>query len=208
MVCRKGLRCRRYKGGTLLSVDFTKTYGGSCLSKEGGTPEMMETYLELLELDIFEIGEAFGGLNDENVWKRPAEGLLSIGEIAGHIAYGEALWLMGDGGTTALDLSQLPVKSPLLDHRFRYYPTNLDTLPLPAHLSMTAEQVHSELVRVHRECVAAFKARALDLDSAAPNNPPHQTYRECLKYQVFHIAYHTGQIYSARHLLGETTPDN
>lgn len=42
---------------------------------------MLDAYLQVLELDFFEIGEAFGGLADENVWKRPAEGLLSVGEL-------------------------------------------------------------------------------------------------------------------------------
>jgi hypothetical protein len=48
---------------------------------------MLEVYLSQLELAYFELGEAFKGLKDENVWKRPGEGLLSVGEIAGHVAH-------------------------------------------------------------------------------------------------------------------------
>ena len=29
-----------------------------------------------------------------------------------------------------------------------------------------------------------------------------------LTYAAIHVAYHVGQIYTVRHLLGETTPDN
>ncbi|MEO7717047.1 MAG: hypothetical protein ABIY70_12660 [Capsulimonas sp.] len=48
---------------------------------------MTEAYLEVLDLGYFEAPFAFEGLADENVWKRPAPGLLSVGELAGHIAY-------------------------------------------------------------------------------------------------------------------------
>ena len=58
---------------------------------------MMDAYLDVLELAHFEVKEAFGGLKDENVWKRPAEGLLSVGELAGHMAYWEAARLAGEG---------------------------------------------------------------------------------------------------------------
>ena len=73
---------------------------------------------------------------------------------------------------------------------------------------MTAEQVGAELARVHREAVAQLKARNLDLESAAPERSPGNTYGEVLQYMVFHVGYHIGQMYTVRHLLGEVTPDN
>ena len=178
---------------------------------------MVEAYLETLELGYFEVSEAFGGLSDANVWKRPAEGLLSVGELAGHIAYWEAVRLAGEGGepepeangiSLMPDLAKCRVSSPLIDHRFSYYPNTIATPPSEQHLAMTAEQVHSELVRVHNESVADFKARNPDLDSIPPGWSAHWTNREFLKYLAFHVGYHTGQMYSARHLLGEETPDN
>jgi uncharacterized damage-inducible protein DinB len=68
---------------------------------------------------------------------------------------------------------------------------------------MTAEQVCNELVRVHEEAVAHFKALNPDLDTRIPQCPTGFTYGEYLQYAVFHVAYHTGQMYSVRHLLGE-----
>ena len=176
---------------------------------------MVGAYLEALELGYYEAKFAFEGLTDENVWRRPAEGLLSVGELAGHIAYWEAVKLAGGGevplqgweGTQA-DLAKCRVSSPLIDHRFAYYPMTLTTPPSEQHRAMTAEQVCSELLRVHEESVADFKARNPDLESAAPGWPPHYTYGEFLRYAAFHVAYHTGQMYSVRHLLGEETPDN
>src|SRR5689334_703130 len=110
---------------------------------------MIETCLKLLELDFFELQEAFKGLADDNVWKRPAEGLLSVGELAGHTAYWLAIRLAGEGE----DLSKCKVKSPLIDPRFRYYPGTVEMPPSDEHRAMTAEQVCRELVRVHEESV-------------------------------------------------------
>jgi hypothetical protein len=173
---------------------------------------MVEAYLSVLELGFFEVAEAFNGLADENVWKRPAETLLSVGEMAGHIAYWLALRLAGEGkdGTWRPDLTKCPVSSPLIDDRFAYYPATMAAPPSEEHRAMTAEQVCRELLRVHKETVAHFRALKPDLDSAAPGWgwPPEHTYGEFLKYAIFHVSYHTGQMYSVRHLLGEDTPDN
>lgn len=165
---------------------------------------MVEAYLQLIEQGYYEVKFAFEGLADENVWKRPAEGLLSVGELAGHMAYWEAVRLAGEGE----DLAKCRVSSPLIDHRFSYYPTTLATPPSEQHLAMTAEQVCQELLRAHEEAVAYFKAQNPDPDTRIPGCPTGFTYGEYLKYAGFHIAYHTGQMYSVRHLLGEETPDN
>jgi hypothetical protein len=165
---------------------------------------MVEACLKLLELGYFEVKCAFEGLADENVWKRPAPGLLSVGELAGHHAFWEAVRLAGDGP----DPAQCRVSSPLIDRRFRYYPATLATPPSEQHLAMTAEQVLQELLRVHEEAVAHFGALDPDPDTPIPGCPTGFTYGQHLEYAVFHISYHTGQMYSARHLLGEETPDN
>ena len=169
---------------------------------------MLDELLESLELGYFEVGEAFKGLADEHVWQRPPGGLLSVGELAGHIAYWEAVRLGYDGedGDSRPDLTKCKVKSLLVDERFRYYPSTLGQGPSSEHRAMTAEQVAKELVRVHKESVAHFRALNPDLTAKAPSW--HSTYADYLRYAAFHVAYHTGQMYSARHLLGEETPDN
>jgi hypothetical protein len=173
---------------------------------------MLEVYLSLLEQGYYEVKFAFEGLADENVWKRPAPGLLSVGELAGHIAYWEAVRLAGEGGDLAEhitpDLTKCRVSSPLIDHRFAYYPKTITTPPSEQHQTMTAEQVCNELLRVHEEAVAHFKALNPDPESNPPGWSSDWTYRSFLEYLTFHIAYHTGQMYSVRHLLGENTPDN
>lgn len=169
---------------------------------------MLEAYLEILEEAYYEVKFAFEGLADENVWKRPAEGLLSVGEHAGHIAYWEAMRFAGDGGNGDVALVKFDIDSVLLDHHFRYYPSTLATSPSAKLTTLTAEQVCNELLRVHAEAMERFKALNPDLDGVPPGQPEYFTYRASLKYGSFHVAYHTGQMFAARHLLGEETPDN
>jgi hypothetical protein len=171
---------------------------------------MLDTYLKALDLCYFEVTEAFKGLADEHVWKRPEGGLLSVGELAGHVAYWEAVRFGGAGkdGSSSPDLSTCKVTSPIIDPRFAYYSTTIATHPSEEHLAMTAEQVLTELMRVHQEAMALLKALNPNLEAQAPWWSPRSNYGELLRYVAFHVAYHTGQMYSVRHLLGEVTPDN
>ena len=170
---------------------------------------MLDPYLKALDLCYFEVTEAFKGLADEHVWKRPDGGLLSVGELAGHVAYWEAVRFAGDGTSgCARDLSNCKISSPLLDPRFAYYTSTVAAAPSEAHLAMTGEQVLAELLRVHREAMEHLKALNPDLESPPPHWSPKSNYGELLRYVAFHAAYHTGQMYSVRHLLGEETPDN
>jgi hypothetical protein len=165
---------------------------------------MFEASLKLLSLGYYEVQFAFEGLADEHVWKRPAPGLVSVGELAGHHAYWEAIRLAGEGE----DLTKCRISSPLIDRRFRYYPDTLATTPSPEHLAMTGKQVYEEMLRVHEAAVAYLKELSPDSDTPIPGDANGFTYGQFLEYAVFHIAYHTGQMYSVRHLLGEETPDN
>ena len=164
----------------------------------------MELYDKLFEQAFFELGEAFSGLADENVWKRPADGLLSVGELAGHLAFGGIAWLAGGDGHTIPD----GFDSPLLDPRFRYYPHTLASSPSEAQLALNAEQVLAELLRLLQSSWKAFQERSPDLDACPEGQDMMPTFRHLVRYQTFHLPYHTGQIYAARHLLGETPPDN
>src|SRR5688572_828125 len=140
-----------------------------------------------------EFAIALGGLPDEDLWKRAHPRLLSVGELAGHVAYWQAVWTMG-GGDDRPELGMLQIKSPLLNDAFRYYTTNVD---LPFKVELGTAQVLEALNRVHED------AKAL-LDGVGKDDPyPGQwgTWGNFVQYQAFHVAYHTGQAYSVRHLL-------
>lgn len=135
---------------------------------------------------------AFEGLTDEDLWKRPHPSLLSVGELAGHVAYHEAS--MADGGT---------VQSPLVDKRFNYYD---DHAKNPVLLDLTVQQVLDELKRVHQAAKEGI-AQVQDFNATVPWRND-ATWYQVLQYGAFHVAYHCGQAYSVRHLLGHETTDN
>lgn len=147
-----------------------------------------------------EFAIALEDLPSEDLWKRPHPRLLSVGELAAHIAYGQAIWTLGDGNPKP-DLQQLSIKSPLVTNAFRYYTTNVDA---PVALDLTTNEVHEEVMRVHEIAKAAVVGKSKD----DPYPAFWGTWGNMIMYQAFHVAYHTGQAYSVRHLLGHETEDN
>ena len=135
---------------------------------------MVDTLLGALDVGYFELSEAFRDLPDDLVWKRPAPGLLSIGELAAHVAYGNATNFAGEG----------KIESPFVDRRFEYYPHSMAVPPSEEHRAMTAAQVLDEVLRVSREAVAVFKALNPSLDERCPGNPENFSYRDYLHYAV------------------------
>ena len=135
---------------------------------------------------------AFEGLSDEDLWKRAHPSLLSVGELAGHVAYTEAL-LVSDG----------VLRSPLNDKKFAYYS---DQIGEPVVLDLTVAQVLDEVKKIH-EAAKVRVEQVEDYDEKVPYRNDW-TWGMCLQYRVFHVAYHCGQAYSVRHLMGHTPTDN
>jgi hypothetical protein len=153
----------------------------------------LEPLIAALDMAHWELGEAFKGLPDEDVWKRAHPRLLSVGELATHIAYWE------DAGSTG-GTSQ----SPFLEQYARYYTSSVDTQLV---LNLGAAALYDEVERVHGTVKAALLAAQPDGEDKNPHRDGW-TWRQTIEYTVFHVAYHTGQIYSVRHLLGHETIDN
>lgn len=151
-----------------------------------------EEALTPLDHAIWELGEAFTDFPAEDLWVRAHPRLWSAGELAAHIAFGESRWLMPD------------LVSPLAREEVSYY-AHLAEEPL--RLEMNPEEVYAEVKRVHESCKAHILALRPDLDAPLPKRDDW-TWGYALEYMAFHIAYHAGQIYSVRHLLGHETPDN
>jgi hypothetical protein len=153
----------------------------------------LDLLVAALDSAYWELAEAFKGLPDEDVWKRPHPRLLSVGELASHIAYWEDVG--ATGGTSG---------SPFLEQCARYYTSAVDT---PLVMDLGAEALCREVERVH----ATVKAALVAAQPAAADKNPHRdgwTWGYSLQYMVFHVSYHTGQIYSVRHLLRHETVDN
>jgi len=151
-----------------------------------------EETIKPLDSAIWEMSEAFDELQDGDVWVRPHPRLLSIGELAAHVAQGEAVSFFSS------------FDSPLMIESAGYYP---QTLAEPLHLDLGAEALYAEVKRVHEACKGQFLADRPDLDSKSPFRA-EWSWSYVLEYMAFHIAYHTGQMYSVRHLMGHKTANN
>lgn len=151
-----------------------------------------EEAFQPLDSAIWEMGEAFRGLEDRDVWRRAHPSLLSVGELAAHVADGEAASFIPD------------FDSPLVTEAAGYYPK---TLAQPLRLDMGAEALYSEVKRVHEACKERFLRERPELSSLNPSRQ-EWTWAYTLEYAAFHAAYHTGQMYSVRHLMGHQTADN
>ena len=153
----------------------------------------MEGLIKALDAAIWELGEAFAGMPEKDLWVRPHRNLLSVGELGAHIAYGEASCFLGP-----------TFESPLFAEQIRYFPYTLET---PFSVKMTPAEVYAEIQRVHEACKAAYNLTPRAYDDPHPHREGW-TWGYVLVYHGFHIAYHTGQIYSVRHILGHETTDN
>lgn len=154
--------------------------------------ERVEAMLAAWAEGQWEFTLAFEGLEDKDLWVRPHPNLLSIGELAGHVAYNDAT--MAKGRT---------VESPLVDKRFAYYDGQVQN---PMTLDLTVAQVLAELEKVN-EAAKHGLTLVQNFDETVPWRGD-MTWYQALTYRVFHVAYHTGQAYSVRHLMGHTTTDN
>ncbi|MGE0002439.1 MAG: hypothetical protein AB7F50_01695 [Fimbriimonadaceae bacterium] len=152
-----------------------------------------EPLVKVWEMGYFELGEALAALPDADVWTRPHPKLLSVGEIVAHLVYWEAN-----------DFPKASDASLLVTEAARYYTSNIEA---PLVLDIGGQQLHSEANRNFEACKAAFLATPRSEDEPNPSRK-EWTWRQTLEYKSFHVAYHTGQVYSVRHLLGHETVDN
>ncbi len=153
----------------------------------------LELLLKALDEAHWELSEALIGMPDEDVWRRVDPRLLSVGELIAHMCYGEATNILGGA-----------VDSPLVKHQLRYYSVVVDE---PIALDLNAEESFLEFSRIHELCKTKLQTDNPDLDAQNPFRDDW-TWGYTLRYMAFHCAYHTGQIYSVRHLLGHETTDN
>ncbi|MBN8690735.1 MAG: DinB family protein [Armatimonadetes bacterium] len=151
-----------------------------------------EEAIKPIDTAIWEMSEAFDGLQDQDLWTRPHPRLLSVGELAAHVAYGEIRWMLPS------------FESPLNSDAFAYYFYSVEK---PIQLELTATELYAEVKRVHEACKAHILESRPELSAVMPIREDW-TWGGMLEYMAFHVAYHTGQMYSARHLMGHETNDN
>jgi uncharacterized damage-inducible protein DinB len=153
----------------------------------------MEQLIKAWETAHWELGEAFKGMPDEDLWTRPHPSLWSVGELGCHLGLWESINYSGGA-----------IKTPFMIAAAKYY---TPPLPDPIVLDMSAEAAYAEVQRVHKAALQEFEMGGCDPTAKNPFRE-NWTWAETVEYGVIHTAYHTGQIYSARHMLGHQTEDN
>jgi hypothetical protein len=97
------------------------------------------------------------------------------------------------------------VVSPLAVHKARYY---LHAVGEPVVLGMSVEEVAREFDRVQKAAKEVFLRSNATRTTPLKFEGPGRTFGEFADYMVFHVAYHTGQAFSVRHIMGHQTNDN
>ncbi len=153
----------------------------------------LPTLFQAIDTAVWELGEAMTDFPDDQLWTRPHPKLLSTGEILAHLMNGEASVFLG----------------PEFHHKCiieecRYYPHNIESA---FRIDIAPSEFYEEIKAVHEKCREAFHK----MQPVSENKNPFRdqwTWGSALEYMAFHFAYHTGQIYSIRHILGHETVDN
>lgn len=154
---------------------------------------ILESILKSLDMAVWELSEAFVDWDGNEVWTRPHPRLLSVGELAVHLTSAEIQYF-----------AATHITSPLAIESKNYYPYSVQE---PITLDLAGAAIYPEIKRVHEACLAHFHTLQPKPEDPHPIREGW-TWEEALRYQAFHFAYHTGQIYSVRHLLGHSTTDN
>lgn len=157
----------------------------------------LETLIAAWKESMWEYSLVFEGLSDEDVWRRGHPALLSVGELTAHCAYWEANLLAQP------DLNQ-PIECKLAVPGVKYYTTNVES---PVDLKLSAAETLSELQKAHDAAVAAVIKLQPPQDMPVAGREGFK-WGNILTYRSFHLAYHCGQAYSVRHMLGHSTTDN
>lgn len=153
-----------------------------------------EALLKSLDLAVWELGEAFHDFPTQDFWVRPHPRLFSAGENAVHLCYFESLTFLGPD-----------FPSPLVELKVGYFTNHIEDAPTSSAIEPAF--AYEEIKRVHQVCIETFRSLEVTLEDINPYRSDW-TWFESLRYMNFHFAYHTGQIYSVRHILGHETKDN
>ena len=146
----------------------------------------------------WEFSLVFEDLTDDDLWRRAHPNLLSVGEIVCHMVYCQTNYASKLNPARAID-------SPLRRDEARYYLTSVDQ---PLVLQMSVAEVAEEFDRVQKAVKQTFLQIEVERDAPLTIEGPGRTFGEFADYMVFHVAYHTGQAFSVRHLMGHRTNDN
>lgn len=166
----------------------------------------VRTLVEAWHWMYFETDLLFEGLNPENLHRRPAPNLLAVSEHVAHVVRSEASiiarFLLGQPESEWS-------KRQLCKKLFGWPPTMLES-PIDAELAtMSVSDVFAAYVEQHEKNYQLVSTLELTAAHMFEDDWDRcKTVRDRLRIAAYHVGYHSGQIYTTRHLLGEDTPEN
>jgi len=168
-------------------------------------PEV-RTLVEAWHWMYFEVDLVFEGIQPENLHRRPSPNLLSVSEHCAHLVRSEASiverYLFGRPPEQWAD-------SLMRRTVFGWPPTMLESPVEPELARLNLAEVKDGLMHEHGRCLQAARSLALPVGHRFEDDWARcPTVADRLRIAAYHVAYHMGQIYSARHMLGEETPEN
>lgn len=154
----------------------------------------------------FETDLVLGGIHPDHLHQRPAANLVSISEHLAHVARSEASiifrYLLGQ------EPKDWP-ESPLFHERYGWPPTMLECEINAELAAFSLNDLAEEYARCHDLCYQAARQITAPADHSFSDAWDRvTTVGDRLRIAAYHVAYHHGQIYTVRHLLGEETPEN
>ena len=163
-----------------------------------------QTLIEAWDNSYRDVEEALGGIDPDHLHIRPAPGTIAISELIAHIASTEAQIVVQYIVGHRMDSCNSPIVQEDL-----VYPPRFSGEPIRASLSsLSLSELKSELEQVHHLCYEAIKDLELPTEHVFDDDWADTPLGERLEYAAYHVAYHIGQIFLTRHMLGEETPDN
>ncbi|MBX3097915.1 MAG: DUF664 domain-containing protein [Fimbriimonadaceae bacterium] len=154
----------------------------------------------------FETDLVLGDVKEENLHRRPAPNLLSISEHLAHVSRSEAsIFCRYIAGQPDEEWQTSVMTKPI----FGWPPTMLEH-PVDTELTeFDLPSITGEYLRLHEHCYRVAQTIELGPDHRFDDSWERiKTLRDRLRIAAYHVAYHAGQIYTVRHLLGEDTPEN
>lgn len=167
----------------------------------------MRELIEAWHWSYVDFDMIFEGLAEKHLHARPGPGALSISEGCAHLMRSEASIILRYlfGEPPELWEDHFMLKAPY------GWPPDILMAPVDLRLrEMTAKEIRLMVLDRHERLYQRSSSLDLPLDHRFEDDwsGPAPTVEVRLRFAAYHVAYHAGQMYEARHLLGETTPDN
>ena len=153
---------------------------------------VVASHAQLFAIQAALVSRAVEQLTEEELWRRPAPQVNSVGWILGHLTWARNALLAALGGEPeALSWADA----------FRRGAQDADRSAYPA-----TEELRTRLKAINAKLKARMEAvtdAELSAPSPYPNPHPDKSLRGTLGFLSFHEGYHVGQIAYALKLLGK-----